>query len=101
MMKSVITLAGLVASVMAETSSCPMTTTITESETRPYTELVSITRPYNTPQSTVTETPTAWVTTGTTTETVPDTVYESTCTSTTRYVPLWANTSRAPKVHKK
>ena len=84
MMRSAIALAGLAASVMAESSSCPLTTTITSSATSKSTVYVSVTALDSDPLPTVTETPTSYVITGTETVTWP--VYEETCTSTTRYV---------------
>lgn len=84
MMRSAIVLAGLAASVVAESSSCPLTTTITSTVTRPSSVYVTVTSLDSDPLPTVTETPTSYITTGTTT--VQEPVYEQTCTSTTRYV---------------
>jgi hypothetical protein len=83
-MRSVIALAGLAASVVAESSSCPLTTTITSTETRQSTVYASVTSLDSDPLPTVTETTTSYITTGTTTLQEP--VYEETCTSTTLYV---------------
>lgn len=82
MMRSAVIVAGLAASVMAESSSCPMTTTITTTPTRQSSVYVTVTSLYNDPLPTKTETPTSYVTTGTTTVQKP--VYEQTCTTKTQ-----------------
>jgi hypothetical protein len=86
MMRSTLALAGLAASVVAESSSCPLTTTITSTATYKWSEYVTVTTLAQSPRPTVTETPTDWVTTGTTTVTEP--FYEETCSTYSRYVPL-------------
>lgn len=81
MFKKTIITAGLASAVVAETS-CPLTSTTTETSTTPSAVYIWKTVDGKTPLPTNTYTTTVYTATDTTTTTVPDTSYVTNCAFT-------------------